>query len=91
MTRPTVRVVDRTPLVVRGSGFVAEERVTVVVAAGSRWTRRVAATARGTFVARFAVSLGRCARYSVQAFGSAGSRARLLPTRPTIGCGPSDD
>ena len=90
-TRPTVRLVDRTPIVVRGSGFEAHERVTVVVAAGTRWTRRVTATAGGTLVARFTVSIGRCARYSIQAFGSAGSRARVLPTRPVLDCAPSDD
>jgi hypothetical protein len=87
-TRPTLRVVDRTPVVIRGTGFAPAERVTVVVAAGSRWSRRVTAT-DGTFVARFNVVLGRCARYSVQAFGSTGTRARLVP-RLALACIPGD-
>lgn len=89
-TRPTLRVVDRTPLVIRGVGFASEERVTVVVAAQSRWSKRVTTTSDGAFVARFRVVLGRCARYSVQAFGSTGSRAHLMPSRVTIDCVPGD-
>ena len=89
-TRPTLRVVDRTPLVVSGAAFAPGERVTVVVAAGSRWSKRVTTTGRGTFVVRFNVRLGPCARYTVQAFGSTGSRARLIP-RITLGCVPDDD
>jgi hypothetical protein len=76
--RPVLRLVDRTPVVVRGSGFEAGEQVSVALSAGTRSVRRAQATEAGTFVVRYGVSLGRCARYSVQAFGSAGSRARLL-------------
>jgi hypothetical protein len=89
-TRPTLRVVDRAPVVIRGAGFAPAERVTVVFIARSRMTRRVTATTGGTFVARFRVVLGRCSRYSIQAFGSTGSRARLLPARITIDCDPDD-
>lgn len=85
-TRPTLRVVDRTPVVIRGVGFAPEERVTVVVAAGPRSSRRVSTNANGAFVARFKLVLGRCTRYSVQAFGSTGSRARLMPSRVTVDC-----
>jgi len=86
-SRPTLRVVDRTPVVVRGTGFAAAERVSVVLSAGSRSTRIVHATQAGVFVARFKVSLGRCARYSLQTFGSAGSRARVL-SRVSLDCVP---
>jgi hypothetical protein len=89
-TRPTLRVVDRTPVVIRGAGFEPGERVTVVLAAQSRWSKRVTATSSGTFVVRFKVVLGRCSRYSIQAFGSTGSRARLAPTGVTIDCDPDD-
>jgi hypothetical protein len=84
-SRPTLRVVDRTPVVVRGAGFVADERVSVVLSAGARSTRVVRATQAGAFVVRFKASLGRCSRYSLQAFGSAGSRARMLP-RISLDC-----
>jgi hypothetical protein len=83
--RPGLRLVDRSPVVVRGSGFAAGEQVTIAFSAGTRSVRRAQATDAGTFVVRFGVSLGRCARYSVQAFGSAGSRARLL-SRLELAC-----
>lgn len=89
-TRPTLRMVDRTPVVIRGVGFAPDERVTVVVAARSRWSKRVTATSGGTFVARFKVVLGRCSRYSIQAFGSTGSRARSMPLGVTADCVPDD-
>src|SRR5262245_22302681 len=82
----TLRLVDRTPLVVRGLEFRDGERVRVVVLAGARTSQVVRASARGTFVVRFNRTVGRCARVSVQAFGSMGSRARLLPSRVSIDC-----
>jgi hypothetical protein len=88
--RPTLRLADRTPVVIRGAGFAPHERVTVVVASGSRSSSRVSSNANGAFIARFKFALGRCARYSVQAFGSTGSRAHLMPSRVTIDCVPGD-
>jgi hypothetical protein len=82
----TIRLVDRTPLIVRGLEFRTGERVRVVVLAGSKSSQVVRASARGTFVVRFNRSVGRCTRLSVQAFGSMGSRARLLPSRIAIDC-----
>lgn len=87
---PTLRLVDRTPIVIRGQGFAPRERVTVVVAAGSRSTRRFTANGDGAFVARFKLALGRCSRYSVQAFGTTGARARLMPSRVNVDCVPGD-
>jgi hypothetical protein len=84
---PGLRVVDRTPVTVRATGFAPGERVGVRLAArGRAWTRRSAAGEAGSLTIRFRVSLGRCDRYTLQAFGSAGSRARLLPTRPFPAC-----
>jgi hypothetical protein len=83
--RPALRLVDRAPVVVRGSGFDAGEQVSVALLAGTRSVRRAPASQAGAFVVRFGVSLGRCARYSVQAFGSAGSRARLV-SRVALAC-----
>jgi hypothetical protein len=83
--RGGLRLVDRSPVVVRGTGFEAAEQVSISLSAGTRSVRRAQATETGTFVVRFSVSLGRCARYSVQAFGSGGSRARLV-SRVALAC-----
>jgi hypothetical protein len=83
--RPVLRLVDRAPVVVRGSGFDAGEQVSVALSAGTRSVRRAQATDTGAFLVRFGVSLGRCARYSVQAFGSTGSRARIV-SRVALAC-----
>jgi hypothetical protein len=78
---PTLRLADRSPVTVRGLGFAAGERVSVALAAGTRSVRTTQVSANGTFVVRFSVSLGRCTRYTVQAFGSTGTRARLSSRR----------
>jgi hypothetical protein len=87
---PTLRLVDRTPVVVRGEGFAAKERVTLVLVADRRVSKRVHAGSAGSFVARFDRNLGLCTRFSMQAYGSNGSRARMLPTRISIDCLPND-
>jgi hypothetical protein len=87
---PTLRLVDRTPVVVRGEGFAAKERVTLVLAADRRTSKRVYAGSAGSFVARFDRNLGRCNRFSLQAYGSEGSRVRMLPARISIACPPND-
>jgi hypothetical protein len=87
--QPTLRLDSRAPVVVHGTHFRAGERVTLVLGAGQRSSTRVRAGAAGAFRARFAVSLGRCALVSVQAFGSQGSRARLLRPRAPD-CVPGD-
>ncbi len=87
---PGLRVVDRTPVTVRATGFAPGERVGVRLAARGRvWTRRGAAGETGSVTVRFRVSLGRCDRYTLQAFGSAGSRIRPRSTGPQPDCVPS--
>jgi hypothetical protein len=88
--RPTLRLADRTPVVVAGGGFEAKERVTLVLVADQRVSVKLRANSSGKFVARFNRSLGRCTRFSLQAYGSAGSRARVLPARITVDCTPND-
>jgi hypothetical protein len=88
--RPTLRLADRTPVVVAGGGFEARERVTLVLVADQRVSVKLRANAGGRFLARFNRSLGRCTRFSLQAYGSAGSRARMLPARITVDCTPND-
>jgi len=89
--RPALRLLDRTPVTVTGREFAPHETVRVRLAAqGRTWTRRAVASATGTFRTGFTISLARCASFSLQAFGSAGSRARLFVTAPQPDCSSSD-
>jgi hypothetical protein len=74
-------VVKLRPLVVTGSRFKSFERVkmTLVMHATEVSTRVVRANPEGTFTAQFAVLLNPCSYFTVQAFGSKGSRAKTLP------------
>jgi hypothetical protein len=85
--RPALRLLDRTPVTVVGRGFQPQETVRVRLATEGRiWTRRAVAGGTGSFRVKFTVSLGRCASFSLQAFGLAGSRARLFLTAPVPDC-----
>jgi hypothetical protein len=85
--KPSLGLLTKQPLTIRGLHFKTEERVRVRVAAhGSAFSRTTIATVTGSFTVRFRLSLRRCDRFSVQAFGSEGSRARLLPTMPSPDC-----
>jgi hypothetical protein len=82
----TMRVTSRHPLVLRGSGFKANELVRVIVTRGSDVrTRRVRAGARGRFVVRFRTTLQDCPPWLIVARGNRGSRA-LLRSDPRIDC-----
>jgi hypothetical protein len=74
--RPTLGVVDHRPFVVRGTGFQPNERIALLLASARMWKKTVVATNTGSFRTRFAISLPRCQRYALHAFGSQGSRAR---------------
>jgi hypothetical protein len=74
--RPTLRLMDASPVAFRGSGFKAHERVRVSVYAGARATKRVTAGARGRFVVRFpSLDPNACVGFFASAVGSEGSRA----------------
>jgi len=86
-----VVVLDRSPIVVRGTRFVARENVTVrvIVRGGPRWIKTVRAGTGGTWTARFrSASLGRCASFFVRAAGSFGSRAAYTELPPPCGAAP---
>lgn len=90
-TRPALRLLDRTPVVVTGRGFESHETVRVrLTVAGQTAMRRIVTSPTGTFRVRFMLSAGRCESFSLQAFGSAGSRARLFVTAPLPDCNPND-
>jgi len=83
-----VWIADRSPLVVRGSGFRAHERVTVTVRMSTREVFHRIATRRGTFVVTVpagTIKLG-CNTMTIQAVGAAGTRAALKV--PGIDCPP---
>jgi hypothetical protein len=86
-----VVVLDRSPVVVRGTRFVPRENVTVrvIVRGGPRWTKTVTAGAGGTWTARFrSASLGRCASFWVRAAGGRGSKAAYTELPPPCGAAP---
>lgn len=73
-TAPTIRVMNYTPLVVRGAHFHAAERVTV---RALHVVRVVRTTASGTFRVRFgALSTDRCS-LAIVAVGARGDRAQI--------------
>jgi hypothetical protein len=75
--RPTLRVADAGPVVLRGAGFLPGEHVRVTVVAGPKHAaKRLTARPAGTFTVRFAsLSAGACAAFGATAIGDKGSRA----------------
>lgn len=75
--RAHVWLADRSPLVVRGSGFAAAERVTVTVTGAGRFVRTVAATKSGAIVARWTAVPAKagCAALLIRAAGARGTVA----------------
>jgi hypothetical protein len=74
-SRPTITVTRVVPLIVKGSGFVAGERVKVAVREPAVYRKTVTAGRLGRFTATFRVALGKCVRIRVVATGNRGSRA----------------
>jgi hypothetical protein len=89
--KPTLRVVTREPLVVRGTGFRPAEKVRVF-ALGSlkRLVRQTTTDARGTFKASFRLGADRTSHLVVAAVGSQGSRATVAVKRRYIGPPPRE-
>jgi len=78
-----IRIVDASPLTVRGSGFVAHERVRVTVDAETSATRRVLTGSAGGFVARFpAITFGYCTAFVIRAVGANGETAVVRIAAP---------
>jgi hypothetical protein len=77
-------LVSMKPLTLRGTRFLAGEKVRLtVVAAGDRFVRRTTANSAGSFVQRFPdVTDDRCNRLLAVAIGSRGSRASIKPFQP---------
>jgi hypothetical protein len=82
-------LVTMEPLTLRGTRFLAAEKVRLtVVAGGDRFVRRFAAGRSGSFTQRLpAANVDRCDRLLAVAVGSRGSRAAIKPFQPA--CPPS--
>jgi hypothetical protein len=66
-----LRLVQASPIQVRGTGFHARERVRVVASAAQvSVTKRARASARGSFSVGFSFSVGHCAGLGVVAVGN---------------------
>jgi hypothetical protein len=75
-SRPLLRVLETSPLVIRGVAFKPHEHVRAVVFANSRVVRLATASGAGTFTLRFlSVDANACAGFTVTAIGDHGSRA----------------
>jgi hypothetical protein len=76
--RPSLELRSIDPVVVTGRGFASGEPVLLTARAGNTG-RAVPVVAKrdGTFKARFRLNLGPCARLTVRAVGTRGSRAIL--------------
>ncbi len=81
--RPALRVLDEEPLVVRATGFAAQERVTLrAVTREKTIVRHVRAGKRGGFTARFAdTQFDFCA--GVISLRATGARSGAVTIRPT--------
>ncbi len=78
--RARVWVADRSPLVVRGSGFGAAERVTITITGAGRYVRKVTATRSGAIVAHWSTGTNAkavCSPLFVRAVGARGTTATV--------------
>ena len=87
---PVLRLVHRTPLVLRGAHFRSRERVTVTVRTPRVYQRKVVTRDDGSFSVTFgAVQAARCAGLRAEAVGGRGDRASLWIPRQTCIAPPS--
>lgn len=73
--KPRILAAGLSPLVIKGTGFVAGENVTVRMVDGAVKAKRVTkASAQGAFTVRLAIPANRCNGMTVTAVGDKGSR-----------------
>jgi hypothetical protein len=83
--RPTLKLVQRMPLIVQGAHFRPGERVSLTATAGTTSAAATTTTTRtGRIVARFDYAPPLCTRIVVRAAGRRGDRATLV-VRPSLG------
>lgn len=86
-TKPALRLVSRSPVVVSGTGFAAREHVSVAVSVHGQPARvaRVVAAAAGSFRTTFrGLAAPRCSAVVVIATRTSGAKVRLVLAAP--GC-----
>jgi hypothetical protein len=88
--KPAVVLLSDSPVALRGRGFASRERLTVRVSIANRtYTKRLRASAAGTFTARFSEAAARaCEPIGVSVTGRGGSRvglARKIQIPPACG------
>jgi hypothetical protein len=84
--KPTLQLVRPAPLQVRGRGFEPGELVRLKL--NDQRATRAKASAGGSFVASFGLSVSRCDAIRIVASGSSGSRA-VLKVLPAPACNPA--
>jgi len=77
-----LKLVDRQPLIVRGSGFRPHEHLHLRLLAGNSSSTSARSDARGAFVVTFPVGLSRCDRIRVIAIRAGGGRVVLKRLPP---------
>lgn len=88
--RAALRVVDLTPVMVRGTGFRANERVRLVLRANGTHARALRASRDGSFQARFgAVYAELCTGLQLRATGASGVFA-VVTRKPPPSCAALD-
>jgi hypothetical protein len=83
VVRPTLRLVDRHPFLVRGQNFKAGEVVKIVLITNEQRSLRLSASEEGAFTANFGeVKIPSCTGFVVWALGVRGSRATVKLPAP---------
>jgi hypothetical protein len=72
--KPRILAVSLSPLVIKGTGFVPGEHVTVKIIDGPKAKRRTTANAQGAFTVRVPTRFDRCNGMTVSAVGDKGSK-----------------
>jgi hypothetical protein len=87
--QPRLTIVNESPLVVRGIGFLPRERVTLRATAGDQQAAKIVrATPTGVFSARFeTIPDASCSPLSVSAAGARGTTAAARRPRIPEACG----
>ena len=83
-TRPALRVLDKAPLILSGTGFKPAERVKVtVVTQPAQLVRRASASRFGTFRVQFDTMVDPCyGARAARVVGTRGSKASIVLARP---------
>jgi hypothetical protein len=75
-TKPQLRILDASPVTLKGTHFRPRERVRITATAADTQTKTARTSAAGSFTAQFPdLVVNRCSGLAVQALGARGDRA----------------